>query len=175
MEGTTAGAARWRIRPWRESDAPALARALDDAAIHANLRDGLPLPYTEADALEFIRAMLAAAPGSVYAFAVEVDGEAAGSIGIYRQQNIHGRTAELGYYLAQAHWGRGIMSAAVRAACEEVFAHSDILRIFAEPFAENAASCRLLEKAGFLLEGTMRKNAVKNGRVLDMRLYARVV
>ena len=62
----------------------------------------------------------------------------------------------------------------MRQACSRVFADTDILRIYAEPFARNAASCRVLEKAGFQLEGTLRKNAVKNGEVLDMKLYALV-
>ena len=97
-----------------------------------------------------------------------------GSIALYRGVNVHFRTAELGYYLGRAFWGRGYATRAVRQACSRVFADTDILRIYAEPFARNAASCRVLEKAGFQLEGTLRKNAVKNGEVLDMKLYALV-
>ena len=91
-----------------------------------------------------------------------------------RGTNVHRRTAELGYYVAEPYWGRGLCTAAVKAACAHVFAHSDILRIYAEPFAHNAASCRVLEKAGFVYEGTLRANAVKNGAVCDMRMYALV-
>ena len=97
-----------------------------------------------------------------------------GSIGVFRQENIHFRTAELGYYIGEPYWGRGFATSAVKQVCQYVFDHSDILRIFAEPFAYNAASCRVLEKAGFQFEGTLRSNAVKNGEVLDMKLYARV-
>ena len=84
------------------------------------------------------------------------------------------RAAELGYYIAEPYWGRGFASCAVRQVCDHVFAHSDLLRIFAEPFADNAASCRVLEKAGFALEGILRQNAVKNGRIRDMKLYSRI-
>lgn len=160
------------IRPWRESDAADLAAALNNEKILNNLRDGLPFPYTEADALDYIRAMLAADPDGTFAFAVTLDDRAVGSIGVFRQQNIHRRTAELGYYIAEPYWGKGCMTRAVLLACGHVFTHSDILRIYAEPFAHNAGSCRVLEKAGFRLEGTLRQNAVKNGQVIDMKLYS---
>ncbi len=162
------------IRTWRPSDAADLAAAMNNPNILKNLRDGIPYPYTQADAEEYIRTMLGAEPGSQYAFAIDVDGRAIGSIGVFRQANIHFRTAELGYYVAQPYWGQGICTDAVRQACGYVFQNSDILRIFAEPFAHNAASCRVLEKAGFILEGTLRKNAFKNGEILDMTLYSLV-
>lgn len=164
----------YAIRPWRLSDAADLARALSNPLVLDNLRDGLPYPYTEADGLAYISAMLAADSQDTFAFAVTADDKAIGSIGIFRQGNIHRLTAEMGYYLAQPYWGRGIMTRAVNEVCAHVFAGSDILRIYAEPFADNAASCRVLEKAGFQYEGTLRHNAVKNGRVLDMRLYAKL-
>lgn len=97
-----------------------------------------------------------------------------GSIQLTRQQNIHRRTAELGYYVVRRRWGAGICTEAVRQICRFAFENTDVLRIFAEPFAENAASCRVLEKAGFQLEGVLRRNAVKNGQVRDMRLYSLV-
>ena len=119
-----------------------------------------------------IAAMLAADENDTFAFAVTVEDRAIGSIGAFRQQNIHKQTAEMGYYIAEAYWGRGIMTEAVRQTCAYVFAQSDIMRIYAEPFAYNTASCRVLEKAGFQYEGTLQNNAVKNGKVLDMKMYA---
>ena len=116
--------------------------------------------------------MLAADEHFTFAFAITYDDKVIGSIGVFRQENIHSRTAELGYYIAEAYWGRGIMTEAVKQACGYVFANSDILRIYAEPFAHNTASCRVLEKAGFQYEGTLRQNAVKNGQVIDMKMYA---
>ena len=163
-----------QIRKWALSDAGDLAAALSNKKILDNLRDGLPYPYTEQDAREFISAMLAADEDETFAFAVTADGKVIGSIGAFRQGNIHRQTAELGYYIAEEYWGKGIMTEAVKQLCAHVFAHTDILRIFAEPFAHNLASCRVLEKAGFQYEGTLRCNAVKNGAVLDMRLYARL-
>lgn len=163
-----------KIRPWRLSDAADLARAVSNPKILANLRDGLPYPYTEEDGRAFISAMLTAEQNDTFAFAVTADGKVAGSIGAFRQGNIHSRTAELGYYLAEEYWGKGIMTLAVKQLCDYVFSHSDILRIYAEPFAHNAASRRVLEKAGFSLEGILRHNAVKDGRVVDMAMYSRL-
>lgn len=161
-----------QIRKWKSSDAAALAAALSNKKIQDNLRDGLPYPYTEQDGADYIRAMLSADENETFAFAITVEDKAIGSIGVFRQGNIHRQTAELGYYLAEEYWGRGIMTEAVKQICEYVFCKSDILRIYAEPFAHNTASCRVLEKAGFECEGTLRKNAVKNGKVMDMKMYS---
>ncbi len=161
-----------KIRKWTLSDAPDLAAALSNRKIQDNLRDGLPYPYTEQDGADFISAMLSADENETFAFAVVADGKVIGSIGVFRQGNIHRQTAELGYYIAEEYWGKGIMTEAVKQICEYVFDKSDILRIYAEPFAYNTASCRVLEKAGFQYEGTLRSNAVKNGKVIDMKMYS---
>ena len=163
-----------KIRKWRPSDAAELAKVVSDKEILDNLRDGLPYPYTEQDGAAFISAMLAADERETFAFAVTVQDKAVGSIGVFRQGNVHRRTAELGYYIAKEYRGKGMMTEAVRQICTYVFDNSDILRIYAEPFSYNAASCRVLEKAGFQYEGTLRCNAVKNGRILDMKMYARL-
>ena len=160
------------LRKWRLSDAKDLAAALNNEKILNNLRDGLPFPYTGQDAGDYITAMLSADENSTFAYAITVDDRAVGSIGAFRQSNIHRQTAELGYYLAEEYWGRGIMTEAIRQLCGIVFDTTDILRIYAEPFAYNTGSRRALEKAGFALEGIMKNNAVKNGKVLDMALYS---
>ena len=161
-----------RIRKWELSDAKDLAAALSNKKVQDNLRDGLPYPYTEQDGKEFISAMLSADENETFAFAIMVDDKVVGSIGIFRQDNIHRQTAELGYYIAEEYWGKGIMTEAVKQICAYVFAKSDIIRIYAEPFAYNIASCRVLEKVGFQYEGTLRSNAVKNGKVIDMEMYS---
>ena len=161
-----------RIRKWELSDAKDLAAALSNKKVQDNLRDGLPYPYTEQDGKDFISAMLSADENETFAFAITVDNMVIGSIGIFRQENIHRQTAELGYYIAEEYWGKGIMTEAVRQICEYVFRESDIIRIYAEPFVYNIASCRVLEKAGFQYEGTLRSNAVKNGKVMDMKMYS---
>lgn len=134
---------RISIRPWKREDAPELAETMSNPKVQANLRDGLPYPYTEKDALEYIDAMLAADPSATFAFAVDLDGRAVGSIGAFRKDNIHRRTAEVGYYVG-------------------------------EPFAYNAGSRRVLEKCGFQMEGTLRSNAVRDGKVLDMVMYSKI-
>jgi len=160
------------IREWRIEDAPALAAAINNKKVQDNLRDGIPYPYTEKDAIEYISEALAAERGSKYEFAVTYDGKVIGSIGLFRKENVHRFTAELGYYIAEPYWGKGIMTEAVQKICAYVFGNTDIIRIFAEPYAYNKASCRVLEKAGFQFEGTLRQSAVKNGQPVDMKMYA---
>ena len=161
-----------QIRKWELADAKDLATALSNRKILDNLRDGLPYPYTEQDGKDFIAAMLAADENSTFAFAITLDGKVIGSIGAFRQENIHKHTAEFGYYIAEEHWGKGIMTEAVKQLCDYVFSHTDMIRIYAEPFAYNIGSQRVLEKAGFQYEGTLRNNAVKNGKILDMKMYS---
>ena len=162
------------LREWSLGDATDIAKALNNKKILDNLRDGIPFPYTVSDAENYIKTVLNAPKDTIYAWAIVVDGKAAGSIGIFRKDNVHSRTAELGYYLAEPHWGKGVMTGAVKEACGYVFENTDIVRIFAEPFAYNTASCRVLEKSRFVYEGTLRKNAVKNGEMIDMKMYALV-
>lgn len=160
------------IRRWQPGDAEALAEIINNKKIQDNLRDGIPFPYTVRDAEEFIAQNIAADRNKSFAFAITYDGRLVGSIGAYRCQNIHFRTAELGYYLDENYWGRGIATSAVVQICDYIFKNSDIVRIFAEPFLYNKASCRVLEKAGFVREGILRQNAQKNGRIIDMVMYS---
>lgn len=161
-----------KIRKWELSDAEDLALALSNKKVQDNLRDGLPYPYTKQDGTEYIQAMLSADKTKTFAFAITMNDNVIGSIGVFRQANIHRQTAELGYYIAENYWNKGIMTEAVRQICEYVFKNSDIIRIYAEPFAYNTASCRVLEKVGFQFEGTLKCNAVKNGKIIDMKMYA---
>ena len=160
------------LKEWELTDAPALAEAINNPEVQKNLRDGIPYPYTVGDGESYIQSALSAPPDSQYVWAIQWEGRVIGSLGLFRKENIHRRTAELGYYIAEPYWGRGITARAVEEACRYVFENTDLLRLFAEPFACNAASCRVLEKAGFVFEGLLRANAVKNGAVIDMKLYA---
>ena len=160
------------IRTWDVGDAIDLAQAMNNKKIQDNLRDGIPFPYTQEDAAEFISSTHNAPMDSQYSWAIQANGKAIGSIGIFRKDNIHSRTAEMGYYIAEPYWGQGLATNAVEEACAYVFANTDIIRIFAEPFSHNIASCRVLEKAGFVLEGVLKKNAIKNGETIDMNMYA---
>ena len=160
------------IRKWQKTDAPELAKALFNKKVQDNLRDGLPYPYTEENALEYIESIQKADENDVFVFAVVADGKVVGNVGVERQKNVHRLTAELGYYLDEEYWGKGIMTEAVKELCAYVFDVSDIVRIFAVTYADNVASCRVLEKAGFLLEGFLKKAAIKNGVIKDLKTYA---
>ncbi|MPM76880.1 hypothetical protein SDC9_123879 [bioreactor metagenome] len=160
------------IRPWRLKDADDLASALNNKKILDNLRDGLPFPYTKKDAISYIDAMLNADKDKTFPFAITIDDKVIGSIGVFRMENIHSRSGEIGYYIAEPYWGIGLGTSAVQQICRFIFSTTDIIRIFAEPFSRNTASCRILEKSGFVKEGIMRKNAFKNGVFEDMTLYA---
>ncbi len=163
-----------KIRKWKLSDAKDLASVISNKKIQDNLRDGLPYPYTEQDATDYISAMLSEDENETFAFAITIDNKAIGSIGAFRQKNIHRHTAEIGYYIAEEYWGKGLMTEAVKQICSYIFDKSNIVRIYAEPFSYNKASCRVLEKAGFLYEGTFRSNAIKNGKTIDMLMYSRL-
>ncbi len=161
-----------KIREWQIEDAENLASVINNKKIQDNLRDGIPYPYTVENAKEYITSMLSADKDETYAFAITVDDKAIGSIGVFRCNNIPFRSAEMGYYIAESYWGKGIGTSAVKQTCKYIFDHTNIIRIFAEPFAYNTASCHILEKAGFQCEGILRKNAIKNGVILDMKMYA---
>lgn len=158
------------VRDWRAADAVALARHADNRAVWRNLRDAFPHPYSLADAELFLGVVRGLDPCTF--FAVEVDGEAAGGIGYTLQSDVERFSAEIGYWLGEAHWGRGIATAAVRAVTAHAFREHGLRRVFALPFAWNPASARVLEKAGYTLEGRMRQSAFKDGEMVDQLLYA---
>ncbi|HUF35106.1 MAG TPA: GNAT family protein [Gemmatimonadales bacterium] len=162
--------ARCGIRSWRPDDAASLARHANNRKIWLNVRDHFPHPYTLAHAETWIGREREAIPETQ--FALEVDGEAAGGVGVFLQQDVARRSAELGYWLGEAHWGRGIMTDVVRRFTAQAFETYDLLRIYALVFEWNPGSCRVLERAGFVLEGRLRQAVVKDGRVLDQFLYA---
>ena len=160
------------LRPWREADAEDVARFANDARVAANLRDVFPHPYALADAESFIGMCTRSTDEGELYRAIVVDGRAAGGISVCVGSDVYRRSAELGYWLGAPFWGRGIMTAAVGQICREAFQRLDIVRIHAEPYARNGASRRVLEKAGFTLEGTLRRSVYKNGEILDSCIYA---
>jgi len=160
------------VRNYTFDDAPSLARHGNNRSIWLNLRDRFPHPYTEAVAREYIAYnQTIERPVS---FAIEVDGEAVGGISLRPGTDIERRTAEMGYWLGEKLWGRGIATAAIKLLTQYGLEECDLDRIFAVPFVHNVASCRALEKAGYEREALMRKSAIKDGVVLDQYLYARV-
>ncbi len=160
------------LRPWRPADAEAVARFADNPRIAANLRDAFPSPYTLEDARTYISSCIAGEGNGQLTRAIEIDGRAAGSVGVFPGSDVYCRCAELGYWLAEDYWRQGVMTRAVCLMCREAFRSFDIVRIFAEPFENNAGSRGVLEKAGFTYEGTMRSGVYKNGKVLSYCMYS---
>lgn len=160
------------LRKWRAEDAAGLADYASNPKIAANLRDAFPYPYTLDDARLYVESCAADPEERQLCRAVAIDGRAVGSVGVFLGSDVHRRCGELGYWLAEPYWGRGIMTEAVRRICREAFARFTIDRIYAQPFARNLGSRRVLEKAGFQLEGIMRRGVYKNGETLDCCMYA---
>jgi len=158
------------VRSWASTDLAPLVRHANDPRVSEHLRDRFPSPYSVGDGRRFL-ARLRRAPESTV-WAVEVDGEAVGGIGIQIGRDNDRVSAEIGYWLGHAYWGRGIGTAALAGVSQYVLEQFQLTRVFALPFADNAASIRVLEKSGYMLEGRLRRSAVKHGRVLDQLLYA---
>jgi RimJ/RimL family protein N-acetyltransferase len=161
-----------RIRSWRPGDEPSLARHANNRKIWLNVRDRFPHPYTLAAAEEWVAKASAAKPQTQ--FAIEVSGEAAGGIGLFLQQDVERYSAEIGYWLGEAYWGRGIATAAVQRFTDYAFEAFGLCRIYASVYVSNEGSIRVLEKTGYQLEGRLRQAAVKDGQVVDGLLYATV-
>lgn len=161
-----------QLRPWRREDAADVARYANNEKIARNLRDVFPHPYQLADAQEYVDSCVAGDEERQLCRAIVADGHAVGSIGVFRCGDVYRKSGELGYWLAEGYWGRGMMTAAVKQICREAFAAWDIVRIYAEPFAHNTGSRRVLEKAGFTLEGVMRQGVFKEGKLWDYCMYA---
>ena len=158
------------LRLWRESDAGAITRHANDRDVWLNLRDRFPHPYRTADAVAYIRSVASQQPP--VSFLIVVADDPAGGISLRLGEDIERPSAEIGYWIGSTYWGRGIMTAAVRAVTAYAFASLDLLRVFALPFTDNAASVRVLEKAGYVREGLLRSSAIKAGQVHDQYLYA---
>ena len=160
------------LRPWVESDAESMAKHANSREIWLHLRDFFPHPYALSDAESWLRRVSPVSPPT--ALAIEVGGHACGGISAAIQNDVHRLTAEIGYWLGEAHWDRGIMSEVVPAFTEYLFETFGLVRVFAVPYANNPASFRILERSGFLFEGRMQKSVIKDGEILDQLMYARV-
>jgi ribosomal-protein-alanine N-acetyltransferase len=158
------------LRPLLASDAESLAHHANDYDVARNLRDRFPHPYSVADAEAYITHL--ASRAVVTSFGIVVDNRAIGSISLMLGEDIARQSAEVGYWIGRAFWGRGIMGEALQAVTRYAFDQLELARVFAVPFATTVRSARVLEKSGYVLEGTMRHSAVKEGKLLDQLLYA---
>jgi RimJ/RimL family protein N-acetyltransferase len=161
-----------KVRSWRKDDLKALVRHANNPKIAANLRDQFPHPYTRRDGIDFLEYANTQEPEC--SFAIEYGDEAVGGVGFLVGRDIARISAEMGYWLSEGYWGCGIASRAVAAMSEWAFDNYKLTRVFAMAFVHNAASIRVLEKAGFERECVMRRSAIKNSVVLDQILFAKV-
>ena len=147
-----------------------MARYAANYNVWINLRDAFPYPYERHHAEGFIRMALLSDVQNT--FAISIGEECIGTIGYHPGEDVNRCSAEVGYWLGEPFWGRGIATEAVRVLTRYVFEHTGIIRLFALPFADNAGSIRVLEKAGYDREGLLRKAAVKDGQLRDQYVYA---
>lgn len=161
-----------QVRSWRKSDLDALLRHANNAKIAANLRDQFPHPYTRRAAIDYLDFVREQAPER--SFAMQYGGEAVGGIGFQIGVDISRVSAEIGYWLSESCWDRGLTTRAVQATSDWAFDAYKVSRVFALVFSHNTASIRVLEKAGFEREGVLRRSAIKNGVILDQLLYAKI-
>ena len=153
-------------------DVPSLAKHANNRRVSITLRDRFPYPYRLNDAQDFIERAIIGQPEKN--FCIEVDHSAVGGIGFRPGEDVHRHTAEFGYWLAEEFWSKGIMTEAVTAFVDYCFQNFSLSRIFASAYANNPASVRVLEKAGFIFEGRLRNNVIKDGKILDSLLYAKI-
>lgn len=160
------------LRPPRAADAQALAKHANDRNVWINLRDHFPHPYSLEEAHRWIATIQDQDPRVT--FFIDLDGEAIGGIGLVLGKDIERCSAEVGYWLSSQYWGRGITTSALERICRYAFEQLGLIRLFATPLAWNPASFRVLEKAGFRKEGVMQSAAIKDDKVVDMVLFAKV-
>lgn len=160
----------WVVRSFRDEDLESLVRYADNPRVAENLRDQFPHPYRYEDGRAWLKWASGQAQETIFAIANEA--EVIGGIGLILQDDVHRRSAEIGYWLGEPFWNLGIASRAVDAIVDWGFANLDLNRIYAMVFETNPASVRVLEKTGFTLEGTLRQSVTKKDRSLDQSVYA---
>ena len=162
----------YKLRAWKISDLNSLVEHANNYNIAKWLTNQFPHPYNEKDGEAFINMVSNDNPLKV--FAIEINGEATGTIGIFPQSDIHEKSAEIGYWLSEKYWGNGIIPKAINDIVDYGFRTFDIARIFARPFSTNKGSQRVLEKAGFELEARLKKALYKNGEYFDELIYSKI-
>jgi RimJ/RimL family protein N-acetyltransferase len=158
------------LRPFRPGDEDDLVRHANNRKVWIGLRDRFPHPYTNADAESFLARVQLQNPQTIWA--VTVEEHVVGGIGLVLGSDVERISAEIGYWLGEEFWGRGIATAAVRGLTRHAMAHFELNRIFAVPFASSTTSIRVLQKAGYRHEGTLIASAMKDGKILDQEMYA---
>jgi [ribosomal protein S5]-alanine N-acetyltransferase len=167
------GVEKIKLRAWRRSDIPSLVRYANNRKIWLNLRNVFPHPYTQAHGESWL-AICESNRGPTTSFAIEFENEAVGGISLRLLDDVNCKTGVIGYWLGEPFWGRGIATSALKQITEYAFRNFPLERIEATVFEWNPASARVLEKAGYVLEGRLKRNIFKDGRVADALLYAQI-
>lgn len=160
------------LRPLRKTDALRLTELADNEKISRNLRDGFPNPYTLTDAENFLQSFSNQDP--VTFFGIDFNGEYVGNISLVPGQDVYRKSAEIGYFIGEAYWNKGIVTTAVNLISEYGFAHLGIIRIQTGVFEYNEASIHVLEKCGFVKEAVFRKSVFKQGKLWDEVRFAKL-
>lgn len=158
------------LRRWQASDEEDLVRHANDREVWRHLTDRFPHPYGIDDARFWI-GQVSDEDGPTRTFAITLDGRAIGAVGLIPQVDLRRRTAEVGYWVARAHWGKGIATEAVRLLTEHAFAQFDFVRLEALVIDGNPGSCRVLEKAGYAFESRQKNGICKDGTIKDGLIY----
>jgi len=160
------------LRKWKDSDLENLVKNANNYNVASTLRDAFPYPYTVEDGKEWIE--FAGNEEGGHNFAITINNEAIGCIGLIVGKDIERKSSEVGYWLGEDHWGKGIVSSALKSTVEFAFDNLELERIFAVPLEYNIASRKVLEKNNFLLEGILRNSVFKFGKFHNQALYARI-
>ncbi len=159
----------FELRPFQNTDLQSLVKHANNYNIAKNLSNKFPFPYTQDHGIAFINLALSSSPNEI--FAITVNGEAVGSIGVHPQSDFYCKNAEMGYWISEEFWGHGIVPAAVKLMVNYGFKTFDITRIYARTFDTNIKSQKVLEKAGFTLEAQLKETFYKNGTIYDEMIY----
>ena len=159
----------FKLRPWKTTDRVSLVQHANNWNISKNMTDLFPFPYSLDNADKFIE--MAKKDSLTRFFAIEINHEAVGGIGLHPQSDIQRMNAELGYWLSETYWGNGIIPKAIDEIVQYGFSNFEINRIFARPFGTNIASQKVLEKCGFMLEAKIENGLIKNGILVDELIY----
>lgn len=158
------------LRPWMSGDAESLVKHANNPRVARNLRDGFPYPYTLPEARKWLKMVEENRDDII--LAIEIGGEAAGGIGLHSLKDVYRFNGEIGYWLSELYWGKGIMSDAVGAMVDHAFTRTSWLRLFAVIFEHNISSMKVLAKNGFIQEAIHKKTVMKGGKLLDEHLFA---
>ncbi|MDL2215718.1 GNAT family N-acetyltransferase [Ruminococcaceae bacterium OttesenSCG-928-N02] len=162
------------LKKWAYAYTSDLATYANNKKIADNLRDSFPYPYTQADARQFIEFCMGAPESRELNRAIVFGGRAIGSVGLRIGDDIYAKSAEIGYWLAEEYWGHGFATQAVKEMCRIAFEQCGMERVYAHVFSYNTASCKVLERCAFAMEGVLRNAVYKNGQLYSAYLYSKI-